>query len=44
LKPFDAAKYLHSDEAVSEYISEVLLTSDVNIITHAIASPPRRAA
>ena len=25
-KPFDAAKYLDSDEAVSEYISEALLT------------------
>ena len=35
-KPFDAAKYLDSDEAVSEYISEALLTCDVNMITHAI--------
>ena len=35
-KPFDAAKYLDSDEAVSEYISEALLTGDVNMITHAI--------
>ena len=34
--PFDAAKYLDSDEAVSEYISEALLTCDVNMITHAI--------
>jgi len=35
-RPFDAAKYLDSDEAVCEYISEALLTCDVNMITHAI--------
>src|SRR5262245_17784409 len=35
-KPFDAAKYLDSDEAVSAYITEALLTDDVNVITHAI--------
>lgn len=35
-KPFDAAKYLDSDEAVSEYISDALLTGDVNMITQAI--------
>ena len=35
-KPFDAAKYLDSDEAISEYITEALLTYDVNMITHAI--------
>ena len=35
-KPFDAAKYLDSDEAISEYITEALLTDDVNMITHAI--------
>jgi probable addiction module antidote protein len=35
-KPFDAAKYLDSDEAVAEYISEALLTCDIDTITHAI--------
>ncbi|HJU32270.1 MAG TPA: addiction module antidote protein [Hyphomicrobiaceae bacterium] len=35
-KPFDAAKYLDSDEAVSAYITEALLTDDVSFITHAI--------
>jgi probable addiction module antidote protein len=35
-KPFDAAKYLDSDEAVSAYITEALLTDDVNVITRAI--------
>ena len=35
-KPFDAAKYLDSDEAVAEYISEALLTGDIDTITHAI--------
>jgi len=35
-KPFDAAKYLDSDEAVSAYITEALLSDDVNVITHAI--------
>jgi len=35
-KPFDAAKYLGSDEAIAEYISEALLTYDIDTITHAI--------
>ena len=35
-KPFDAAKYLDSDEAVAEYISEALLTGDIDTITRAI--------
>jgi probable addiction module antidote protein len=35
-KPFDAAKYLDSDEAAAEYISEALLTGDIDTITHAI--------
>jgi probable addiction module antidote protein len=35
-KPFDAAKYLDSDEAVAEYISEAMLTGEMDIITHAI--------
>jgi probable addiction module antidote protein len=34
--PFDAAKYLESDEDVAEYISEALLTGDIDTITHAI--------
>ena len=34
--PFDAAKYLDSDEDVAEYISEALLTGDIETITHAI--------
>jgi probable addiction module antidote protein len=34
--PFDAAKYLGSDEAVAEYITEALLTDDIETITHAI--------
>jgi probable addiction module antidote protein len=35
-KPFDAARYLDGDEAVAEYISEALLTGDIETITHAI--------
>jgi probable addiction module antidote protein len=35
-RPFDAAKYLDSDEAVAEYISEALLTGDIDTITRAI--------
>lgn len=35
-KPFDAAKYLENDEAIAEYITEALLTYDMEIITHAI--------
>lgn len=35
-KPFDAAKYLDSDEAVAEYITEALLTHDIDVITRAI--------
>jgi|SRR4051794_12692365 probable addiction module antidote protein len=37
-KPFDAAKYLTSDEAIAEYISEALLTSDIDTITRAIGN------
>lgn len=40
-KPFDAAKYLDSDEAVAEYISEALLTGETEIITHAIGVAAR---
>jgi len=39
--PFDAAKYLDSDEAVAEYISEELLTGDIDTITHAIGVAAR---
>jgi probable addiction module antidote protein len=35
-KPFDAAKYLDSDEAIAEYITEALRTLDIDTITHAI--------
>jgi len=35
-KPFDAAKYLGSDEAIAEYISEALLSGEIEIIAHAI--------
>jgi probable addiction module antidote protein len=35
-KSFDAAKYLDSDEAIAAYITEALLTDDLNTITHAI--------
>jgi probable addiction module antidote protein len=35
-KPFDAANYLDSEETVAEYITEALLTYDVNVITRAI--------
>jgi len=35
-KPFDAAMYLGSDEAIAEYISESLLTCDSDTIAHAI--------
>lgn len=35
-KPFDPAKYLDSDEAVAEYITEALSTGDVELISHAI--------
>ena len=35
-KPFDAAKYLDSDEAIAAYITEALLTNDLDMVTHAI--------
>ena len=35
-KPFDAAKYLDSGEAIAAYITEALLTDDLKTITHAI--------
>lgn len=35
-KAFDAAKYLDTDEAVAEYISEALTTDDIDTITRAI--------
>ena len=40
-KPFDAAKYLDSDEAVAEYISEALLAGDIDTITRAIGVAAR---
>lgn len=35
-KPFDAAKYLDNDEAIAAYITEALLTDDLDMVTHAI--------
>jgi probable addiction module antidote protein len=35
-RTFDAAKYLDSDEAVAAYITEALLTDEIDTITHAI--------
>jgi probable addiction module antidote protein len=35
-RTFDAARYLDSDEAVAEYISEALTTDDMDTITRAI--------
>jgi probable addiction module antidote protein len=35
-KQFDAAKYLDSEVAVAEYITEALHTGDVELISHAI--------
>jgi probable addiction module antidote protein len=35
-KPFDAAKYLDSDETIAAYITEALRTNDLDMVTHAI--------
>jgi probable addiction module antidote protein len=35
-KPYDPAKYLDSDEAVAEYISEALATGEAELISAAI--------
>jgi probable addiction module antidote protein len=35
-KAFDASKYLDTDEAVAEYITEALHTLDFETVTHAI--------
>jgi probable addiction module antidote protein len=35
-KPYDPAKYLDTDEAVAEYISEALATGEAELISHAI--------
>jgi probable addiction module antidote protein len=35
-KPYDPAKYLDSDAAVAEYITEALATGDVELVSHAI--------
>ena len=35
-KPYDAASYLTSDEAVAEYITAALDTGDIELISHAI--------
>lgn len=35
-KPYDPAKYLDSDEAIAEYITEALATGDAELVSHAI--------
>jgi probable addiction module antidote protein len=35
-KPFDASEYLDSDEAVADYITEALLSYDLEAVTNAI--------
>jgi probable addiction module antidote protein len=35
-RPFDAAKYLGGDEAIAEYITEALMTGEMELIAHAI--------
>jgi probable addiction module antidote protein len=35
-KPFDAARYLDSDEAIAAYITEALGTLNLEMVTHAI--------
>ncbi len=35
-QPYDPAKYLDSDEAVAEYITEALETGDAELTAHAI--------
>jgi probable addiction module antidote protein len=42
--PFDAAKYLDSDEAIAEYPAEALDTGDSNTIAHAIGVAARAQA
>jgi probable addiction module antidote protein len=46
LKPFDAADYLESDEAMAEYLTAALETEDAAFIADALGviarAPPRR--
>lgn len=37
-KPFDAAKYLGSDELIAEYITEALYSGNIDVITRAIGA------
>jgi len=39
--PFDAAKYLDSDEAIAVYLDEAFKTEDPTFITHAIGVAAR---
>jgi len=39
--PFDAAKYLDSDEAIAVYLDEAFATQDPAFITHAIGVAAR---
>src|SRR5262245_20453862 len=40
-KPFDAAEYLDSDDALAAYITEALLTHEIDLIVHAIGVAAR---
>jgi probable addiction module antidote protein len=40
-KPFDAAKYLDSPEAIAAYLSEALETNDASYITDAMDTVSR---
>lgn len=35
-KPYDASEYLDSAEGIAAYVTEALLTQDLQVITHAI--------
>jgi DNA-binding phage protein len=43
-KLFDAAEYLDGDKDIAEYISEALLTRDVDVITRTIGAAAKARA
>jgi probable addiction module antidote protein len=43
-QPFDAAKYLDSDEAIAAYITEALATGEPTTIVRAIGAAARARA
>ncbi len=43
-QPFDAAKYLDSDEAIAAYITEALATGEPTTIVRAIGAGARARA